>query len=91
MGQKRGRYFPGRPASVSALTLGLHVLSFGRLADVDGEHHDLGGHGGHLVAEAELVGPVHMGGYGILPTGLTVSFIDLLPVRTGYLTKTLLD
>lgn len=76
------------PASVHALTLRLHVLSFGRLADVDGEHHDLRGHGGHLVAEAELVGSVHMGGYRILAAGLAVSFIDLLPVRTGYLFRT---
>jgi len=80
--------FPEKPVSVSPLTLCLHVLSFGRLADVDGEHHNLRGHGGHLVAEAELVGAVHMGGYRILPTGLAVSFIDLLPVWTGDLLQT---
>lgn len=81
-------HFLEKLASVSALTLCLHVLSFGRLADVDGEHHNLRGHGGHLVAEAELVGSVHMGSYRILPAGLTVSFIDLLPVRTCYLIMT---
>lgn len=63
-------------------TLGLHSITLWRLADIDGEHDDLGGHGGHLVAETELVSAIHVRGHRVLPAGLPVSFVDLLSVWT---------
>jgi hypothetical protein len=68
-----------------ATTFRFHVLSFGRLANVDGEHDDLGCHSGHLVAEAELIDTIHMCSNGVLSAGLTVSFVNLFTVRTSYL------
>lgn len=73
------------PPSVCVCTFCLHVLALGGLSDVDGEHDDLGGHGGHLVAEAELVGAVHVCGHRVLAAGLSVAFVDLLPIRSRYL------
>lgn len=68
-------------------TFRLHVLAFRRLSDVDGEHDDLGRHGGHLVAEAELVGSVHVCSHGVFPTGLSVSFVNLFTIRPRYLKR----
>lgn len=76
-------------SKVNRRTLCLHAVALWRLADVDSEHDDLGGHGGHLVAEAELVSAVHVCSHRVLPTGLSVSFIDLLPVWTCYLSNEL--
>lgn len=66
-------------------TFCLHVLAFRGLSDIDGEHDDLGRHGRHLVAEAELVGSVHVRRHGVFPTGLSVAFVNLLTIRPGYL------
>uniref|UniRef100_A0A0E9XHF9 Uncharacterized protein n=1 Tax=Anguilla anguilla TaxID=7936 RepID=A0A0E9XHF9_ANGAN len=63
----------------------LHAVPLGGLSNVDGEHDDLGGHGGHLVAEAELVGSVHVSGHGVLSAGLPVAFVNLRAVWPGYL------
>lgn len=67
------------------LTFRLHVLYLGCLSDIDGEHDNLWCHGGHLVAEAELVGPIHVSCHGVLSTGLSISFVDLLAIRSCYL------
>lgn len=69
-------------SSLHSHTLGLHSVALWRLADIDSEHDDLGGHGGHLIAEAELVNAIHVCSHRVLPTRLSVSFIDLLPVWT---------
>lgn len=54
----------------------LHVLSFGSLPNVNGEHYYLWSHSGHPIAKAELVCPIHVGCKCVLPAGLPVSFID---------------
>lgn len=66
----------GHPPLDARLTFRLHVLPFGRLPDVDGEHHYLRSHGGHPVAKAELVRPVHVSSERVLPTGLPVPFVN---------------
>lgn len=58
------------------LTFCFHVLSFGSLPNVNGEHNYFWSHGGHPITKAELVGPIHVGCKRVLPTGLSVSFID---------------
>lgn len=72
-------------ASSPQFTFCLHAVSLGGLSNVNGEHDDLGCHGGHLVAEAELVGPVHVSCHGVLSTGLSIAFVDLLAIRSCYL------
>ena len=64
-------------------TVSVHValLVLGLLPDVHGEHDDLGGHGGHLVAEAVLVHTVHVGSKRVLAVGLPVALVDHLSVR----------
>lgn len=66
-------------------TFRLHVLAFGCLSDIYGEHNDLGCHGGHLVAEAELVGSIHVCCHRVFSTGLSVPFVNLLAIRPCYL------
>ncbi len=69
-------------------TFCLHVLAFGGLSNINCEHDDLGCHGWHLVAEAELVGSVHVCCNRVLATGLSVAFINLLSIRPCYLQRT---
>ena len=42
------------------------------LTYVHTEHHNLGGHGGHLIGEAILVNSIHMSSKGVFSIGLSL-------------------
>lgn len=65
----------------SGLTFCLHVLSLRSFPNVNSEHHYLGSHGGHFVAEAELIRPVHVSCKGVFSTGFSVAFVNALVIR----------
>lgn len=71
----------------SLCTFCLHVLAFRGLSNINREHDDLRCHGWHLVAEAELVGSVHVCCHGVFSTGFSVAFVNLLAIRPCYLKK----
>ena len=43
------------------------------LTYIHAEHHNLGGHGGHLIGEAILVNSVHVSGESVFSIGLSLS------------------
>ncbi len=53
----------------------------GGLANVHGEHDDLGRHGAHLVGEAVAVDAVHVGGEGVLAVALPLAAVHDLADR----------
>lgn len=69
------------------ITFCLHVLALGSFTDVNGEHDNFGSHGGHLVAKAKFISAIHMSSHRVFPTGLTVSFINLLSIWSSYLKR----
>lgn len=72
--------FPGY-----GLTFCLHILPLWSLTNVNSEHHYLWSHGGHSVAEAELVRPIHVSSESVFPTGFSVAFVDPLVIGSCYL------
>ncbi len=81
--------FPETPASVHALTLCLPILSFGCLADVDGEHHNLRGPWWtSCCLKSTCRFRPYVAATEYLPLDSRFSFIDLLPVRTCYMFRT---
>lgn len=65
----------------SGLTFCLHVLSLRSFPNVDSEHHYLWSHGGHFVAEAELIRSVHVSCESVFSTGFSVAFVNAFVIR----------
>lgn len=69
----------------SLCTFCLHVLVFRGFSNINCEHDNFRCHGWHLVAEAKLVGSIHVCGHRVFSTGLSDSFVNLLAIRSCYL------
>ncbi len=64
-----------------------HGVVFRGFPHFHSEHDNFGGHGGHLVAEAVPVQPVHVSSKCVLATRLTLSRVDHSVIRACYLER----
>ena len=65
-------------------TISIYMI-FGCLSDGHVEHDRLGSHRGHLIAKAIPIDTVHVCSKGVLATGLSLTGIDDLLIRTDNL------